>query len=267
MTRINPRDWELLSAYLDDHIPPQERSRLENRMRAEEPLRSALGELRRTRAILRRQPRLRAPRSFTLTPQMAGLRPGVRSQPSAYPVLRLASVLSAIFFLIVFVGDLAASRLQPAVVAQAPQLIAPPGMGGGGGGGGFGEAVTPELDALSVETQEVEAPVAKEVAPGPQPTEAGVMEEPQLELALPATDTAVEAQPLPDERAIATPEREEGIGGGEAEDILPTQPVGEQEPAALLVRSPLLKILQVLLALLAIGAGLAAFLLRRSSIR
>ncbi|MBN2549112.1 MAG: hypothetical protein JXB15_08145 [Anaerolineales bacterium] len=264
MTRINPRDWEQLSAYLDDQITPQERSRLESRIRAEEPLRSALGELRRTRAILRRQPRLRAPRNFTLTPQMASLRPGVRSQPSAYPVLRLASVLSAIFFLIVFVGDLAATRLQPSVVAQAPQLIAPPGMGGGGLNG----AVTPELDALSIETQAVEAPMAKEVA-RPQPTETEVVEEQPVELALPltATETAVEAQPLPDERAMATPEREEGLGGGEAEDILPTQPVGEQEPAALLVRSPLLKILQVLLALLAIGAGLAAYLLRRSSTR
>jgi anti-sigma factor RsiW len=88
---------EALSAYLDGQLTPKERSRLEKKLQASADLRAAMEEMRRTRAVLRSQPRLRAPRNFTLTPEMAGLRKqGTRSTPfSAY--FGLASALANVF--------------------------------------------------------------------------------------------------------------------------------------------------------------------------
>ncbi len=114
-------------------------------------LRSALDELRRTRAVLRSQPRLRAPRNFTLTAEMAGVRTGVRSsaQPvhGSYPVLRLASVLATIFFIVITIGELAVRIAAPApltvAISQDQPAAAPFGMGGGGGAEGPAAARRP----------------------------------------------------------------------------------------------------------------------------
>jgi Putative zinc-finger len=126
-TKISPHEAELLSAYLDGQLTPKERSRLEARLREDVQLRSLLVELRRTRAILRSQPRLRAPRNFMLTPQMAG-KPA-RTTPRAYPALRLASVLAGLLFVLVLAGDLLTASRQTAIpqpaANQAARQVAP----------------------------------------------------------------------------------------------------------------------------------------------
>jgi hypothetical protein len=121
-TKISPRDGELLSAYLDGQLAPRERAHLESRLQGDHQLRIALGELRRTRTILRSQPRLRAPRNFTLTPQMAGM--PRRSPPSLYPVLRLASVLAGLLFVVVLAGDLLTAPRQTSLRQPAPNTAA-----------------------------------------------------------------------------------------------------------------------------------------------
>ena len=121
-TKISPHEGELLSAYLDGQLAPKERVRLEARLREDPQLHSVLVELRRTRAILRSQPRLRAPRNFTLTPQMAG-KPA-RITPRAYPALRLASVLAGMLFVLVLIGDLITVPRQPALLQSAPNQAA-----------------------------------------------------------------------------------------------------------------------------------------------
>ena len=100
---LSPQDWEALSAYIDNQLNPRERKRLEIRLQASENLRIALDELRRTRRVLRGTPRLRAPRNFTLTPMMAGVRP-VRTR--LYPVFRLAFAMASVLFVLAFAGDL-----------------------------------------------------------------------------------------------------------------------------------------------------------------
>ena len=99
---LSSRDWEALSAYLDDHLSTKERARLEARLQSSPELKSGLDELRATRAVLRSQPKLRARRNFTLTPEMVGVKRPTR----AYPVMRLAAVLVSIMFVLVFVGDI-----------------------------------------------------------------------------------------------------------------------------------------------------------------
>jgi hypothetical protein len=322
-TRITIRDWEALSAYLDKQLNAKDRDRLVTRLDENPELRSALEELRRTRAVLRSQPRLRAPRNFTLTAEMAGVRSGFRpsahSVPGSYPVLRLASVLATIFFIVITVGELAVRTVVPApltvAISQDQPVAAPFGMGGGGGGAeGPGqpappaavEAPAPMLEAsvaseavtaemaptegaaaraaptatVAGEAAATEAAAVQALAPNvaPAPTQAvGAQEQPLGALPSQAADqqalavTPLAPEPTPTPVAVA---KQAASGQPQAEE--PAQPVenvaaaapAESQPAAPSPRISglaLLHVLQILLALLAIGSGLAALYLRRSA--
>jgi anti-sigma factor RsiW len=121
--QLSPRDWEYLSAYLDRQLKPKEIVSLEARLSADPVLSAALGEIQRTRDALRSLPRLRAPRNFTLTPQMVGQRSKWRPRPAGHmaPVLGFASALATFVLVLVIVGDLL-GILSPAVkpVAELP---------------------------------------------------------------------------------------------------------------------------------------------------
>lgn len=144
--KISTREWEALSAYLDKQLSARERSRLEAKLRESSELRQALQELQRVRTFLRSQPKMRAPRNFTLTPEMVGMRRRPVQRSRAYPVFRLASVLATILFVLVLVGDFISGpgSLRVSESAPAPQIVAmateqaeqaqraaPPGFGGG----------------------------------------------------------------------------------------------------------------------------------------
>jgi hypothetical protein len=308
MTRISSRDWEALSAYLDGQLAPKERSRLEKKLQASADLRAAMEELRRTRAVLRSQPRLRAPRNFTLTPEMAGLRkPASRSAPfSAY--FGLASALASALFVVVLLVDLlggtrmaapmakfsstqavalqeapsgerAASEEVEAPAAEAPSPaieMAAPAQEESQSPTPTGEllealeAVDPTLEA-EMQTETATAPGAGEM-PAQQATPAAVVPEgypaPLLEtdtgLAGPASEPLLPA-PTDTPPAIPTP-----APAGSIEDEAPAYPpAGSQaadqafEPASPVVRTTL-RLLEIGLALLAIGAGLVWFFLRRA---
>src|SRR5512136_3479604 len=90
-------DMEILSAFLDGEISPSEKTRLETRLQSEPGLAAALQELRQTRALLRRTPKRHAPRNFTLTPRMAGIRPPV---PRLVPAFSWASAVAMLLFLV-----------------------------------------------------------------------------------------------------------------------------------------------------------------------
>lgn len=123
---ISPREQETLSAYLDNALNPRERQRLETQLQARPELRAALQDLRQTRQLLRSAPALRAPRNFTLTPEMAGLR---TKPPRVYPVFRLAFALASILFVLVVGGEMfwgspAASPAEEVAMAPAAQSFA-----------------------------------------------------------------------------------------------------------------------------------------------
>lgn len=98
---VSNRDLELLSAYLDKELNPKERAYVEERLQSNPVLRSILGELHQNRAALRSLPRLRAPRNFTLSPELAGIKPKKRT----YPAFALVSALSSLVLIFVLVGD------------------------------------------------------------------------------------------------------------------------------------------------------------------
>ena len=123
------RDLELLSSYLDGQLSPSDVTRLETRLKTEHQLADVLTDLRATRNLLRKLPKRRAPRNFTLTRKMVGQNPPL---PRTYPLFRFASALATLLFFFSF-GFNAVGRMA----AQPPVF----GMGGGGGGGAGGVGV------------------------------------------------------------------------------------------------------------------------------
>ncbi len=97
---MNPGDLERLSEYLDGRLSPAELSRLETRLTSDPELAATLQALREARALLRQLPRRKAPRNFTLTPQMVARKPPL---PRAYPFLRLATAMAALLFLFLLI--------------------------------------------------------------------------------------------------------------------------------------------------------------------
>jgi hypothetical protein len=122
---IPPRDLEILNTYLDDQLPPRKRDNFEARLENEPGLVTALAELRKTRAVLRTTPRLRAPHNFTLTPEMVG-RIEVNKE-ALYPKLRLASAVAGFLFIMLVVGDFlgfSAVINRTSMDQAVPQIVA-----------------------------------------------------------------------------------------------------------------------------------------------
>ena len=69
--RIIVKEYEKFSAYLDGQLSPEETRQVEEQMKAHPDWRLAIEELSATRDLLRRVPRYRAPRNFTITPEVA----------------------------------------------------------------------------------------------------------------------------------------------------------------------------------------------------
>jgi hypothetical protein len=268
-TQITPRDWETLSAYLDDQLSAPERRELENRLGNNTELKQGLEELRTTRMVLRSLPKLRAPRNFTLTPSMAGQRMGAGTTPGVYPLLRLAATLATLFFFIVTAGGLALRFSLPAQTvvmrdAQSQNARSAPlfGMGGGGGGGGSNEA--PSLPPLAP------TEVTAENSMGKAPSQPGAAELQVTPLSpAPLEGTPDESQPGLMPKALSAVQ-----GSPEAQAPFAQAPQAPIEQAPSPGAQPvggsawtLLAVLQILLAILAVVSGVAALVLRRAGRR
>ena len=155
---MNFKDVEALSAYLDGQMSPSDLSRLESRLASDPGLASTLQALRESRGILRRLPKRRAPRNFTLTPVMVGKKPPL---PRSYPIFRFATALATLLFVFSYATNQVSQLAAPAPPAAY-------GIGGGapesrpqsGGGGGDMEepaATEPPMAAMAPLATEVPA--------------------------------------------------------------------------------------------------------------
>jgi len=198
------RDVEKLSAYLDGQLSTAEMARLESRLASDPALAAALEAIRQSRSILRRLPQRRAPRNFTLTPKMAGLR---APTPRAVPTLRFATILATVLLAITF----ATNTIAPmATTLQAPM---PYGFGGGGAegpaertqsGGGSDVAEAPAMEepatteeVLAAEApQEPAAPSVEQMmgTPTPESNDAQYAAQPTQSLKVPETPNDAAAQ-------------------------------------------------------------------------
>ena len=188
LNQLSTRDLELLSAYIDGELSARGIARLLPRLDREPALKQALEEMKAVVQQLGSLPEAPLPRSFTLTPDVVG----IRSRPRAYPVFQFATALAAIAFVALVgldtvVGQFSlASRgavmsdmVQEALVA-APQPEAELGIGET-----FAQA-DDQLDGVDALVEEeaagelappaVEAPAESDealrsgVSPSPQPS-------------------------------------------------------------------------------------------------
>jgi hypothetical protein len=184
MTTPSSRDLERLSAYLDGQLPQADRSRLELRIRSDPDFASALADLRQTQGLLRRTPRRRAPRNFTLTPKMAGIRPPV---PRLVPVLSWASAVAALFFICTLGAGLIG---QLSFGAAATSASAPSGYGAGP----LAAAPAPATAAPATMAPAFAAPVPLATA---TPAPATLAQPPNLPLARPSNSPPADQTVLP----------------------------------------------------------------------
>jgi hypothetical protein len=243
-------------------------------------MRVALKDLRRTRDFMRNQPSLRAPRNFTLSPQLAGIRIKERGSSFAFPVLSAVSALASILLVLVFVGDMlitgagpsqtfvaeAPIEEYPAVEETVPESFSP------------AEGELQEVPPTEITLQEVQVPSVA--------AEAEVLEsmmEEEVEAVSKAIETVDESRTG---GAIQTPIHEpvspdfEAVPGGivEHEPGLYDEDTGRLEPsvdqdisstARLIEKLPHLmqrstmRILEVILIMIAFSAGLAALYIYR----
>jgi hypothetical protein len=223
--QISPKDWQLLSEYLDGQLSPHDQSKLEQRMHSRPELRDGLEDLRRLRSVLRTVPRRKVPHNFTLTRAMVE-KPAVSRWMSWIPALSFSSAV-ATFLLVVSMlirlpGGVPAAMVSPEM--EAPQAMvfeaepaelaqdsaeAPPiivwggqgqvdGRGGMGGGSdatameGYGGAAEPEMGFMAIPEGELYADEGVE-PPGAEAAVEQPVEEPAM---APAPEAPPEAPAL-----------------------------------------------------------------------
>jgi len=236
------RAVEQLSAYLDGQLKPSEVTRLEARLRTDPELAAILQDLRQARGILRQLPQRRAPRNFTLTPKMIGLKPPM---PRSYPAFRLATALATLMLFFTFATNFMAPRMV---------RTAPPNLYGIGGGGG-GDGMEPELAIESAPAEELpamEEPAAPDMIVPPQPT---------LGTATADDNARVEPtlQPSEGENLQSAPADEPFVQKSAPSETMPKEPP--------VPKPPFDRMLQIALASIAILSALIAFILRTITIR
>lgn len=108
----SPKDWQLLSNYLDGQLTNQEVSTIETRLKSEPQLKQTLMEMQQTRYLLQHAKKVPVPRSFTLTPEMAAqIRP---ARKPLFPFFSFASVIATIFLVVVILFEFLPGMLSGA---------------------------------------------------------------------------------------------------------------------------------------------------------
>ncbi|NWF63937.1 MAG: hypothetical protein HXY38_06485 [Chloroflexi bacterium] len=187
----NFRDIERLSAYLDGQLDAAESASMESRLKSDPELESTLRNLRSARGILRQLPQRKAPRNFTLTRQMVGLKPPL---PRSYPIFRLATIFASILFLF----SLSATALSPLVSFENAAAPAPAfGMGGGcedceGAPAQEAGPATEEAFAAEMAPAATEEALMEEAAPLEATDEARIIETPSAKEPVPETEDQAE---------------------------------------------------------------------------
>lgn len=269
---LSRRDWERLSAYLDGQLSSREQARLVARLEEDADLRAALENLRATRDALRSLPSLKAPRNFTLSPEMVS-QPRQKTTPWV-PVFRLASALASLLFVLVVIGDVlglgrVGGLMQPAMDAPVAEMLVEEEQEDVVGVAAPTETAIAE-DAAE-EAREGEAEKAAEEAEMPQ-AEAYVEEEEAEEqapaLEAEATSPQATATPLPTASETTTPTQTPSPTFPPTETFTPiptsTPEVFTTPEADVgLPRFSPIRLLEIFLAFMAIVSAGIAFLLRR----
>lgn len=270
--KITNRDLETLSAYLDEQLTSRERAQLERRLQKDQELQNEIEQLRRTRQLIRNLPKVRAPRNFTLSPEMAG----IRKVPRPYPIYRLASALATILLALVLISDFLGGQQftqapqpekallgTPAPSIAAAQEIPPESpMGGGAAEQQTSESTEEVMSLAAPSTTETPMPTGEAVrmgAPG-KTSQAPAAALAEKQASEPAPETTGEAA------ADGVIEGSTPIPPGEmtVEPELSPTAISEATPTSF-TRGLSYRILEVVLALIALITGFAAIITRRGT--
>lgn len=212
---------ERLSAYLDDALSAQERRRFEQELEQDAELRAEMEQLRWVKLSVQELPRVRAPRNFVLDPAVYGQKES-RRQPAVagfYPGLRVATALTAFFFILALTLDLATpygALDRPLLGTGASQVaMEQPGRQADDTANVAGEEIesAPAADEAPVEEEES----AEE--PAPEISAFAVTEDPDVgEVAEEAAEESVQEEAI----TAAQPEAEEA-----QEEAVEEQPEAE----------------------------------------
>jgi predicted anti-sigma-YlaC factor YlaD len=157
------RAEDLISAYLDKRVSAEERAFFERHIASCTHCRAQLETTRSMVAALKAMPAVKAPRSFVLPREMA--KQPQRSFLSLYPALRLATVVAALAFVVLFAGDLLIIQSGGGAAPQSIPAAAPAPL----------EMAMPEAARQLAPTQDTAAPQAYSdtaTAPAEQPAPA-----------------------------------------------------------------------------------------------
>lgn len=283
MKQISSRDWEALSAYLDGQLTQKDRLRLEQKLQASSDLRLALEELSRTRTILRSQPALRAPRSFTLTPEMVGIRRERRPASRLYPAFSFVSALASLLFVVVLLGSFLTRGSNQASLAPAAESAQ-------------SAQSAPAILSTELPSEKASAPMALQPTQQANESAADQATEQMLSSVQMAPEGTPTGQPTVGLSAAQpfqtpTPEAPPAVAGAQilapsptqsepsespyeppeafSQALPPTQPAypvspETQESPRVNIDPSVWPVLEGLLAFIAIGSGLLAFYLRRT---
>lgn len=251
INKISQRDLETLSAYMDGELSLRARQQLEKRLGQESDLRGALEELRQSQAMMRSAPYLRAPRNFTLTPQMVGKPVRQPAYAGAFAALRMVSAFAAVLLLFTVLAEW---FVQPRQTAMIPvvQEVAPAAEG------------TPFFESVPAD-EPVEKLAMPEAVEAPAAEEEGIPLEPSGGGALPTEGVADLAMaPTPAGPRLLTPTATQvptKVPFNTPTSIPQAEEVRATESSQLPWR-----MLQLSLVVLAILSGALAFYLRRSAL-
>jgi len=270
---LSRRDIESLSAYLDDRLSPRQRRALRARISSDPALRTALHSMAQTRALLHRAPQAKRPRSFTLTAEMLG----ERTKPArTYPAMRLVSAIASMLFVVVVFGDIfLGGAIGGAETANKSMMAA-------------GVADEAEMAPMAMEAGDMEAPEAAEapLAEADEETVAADAPAEQVDGLGQQTSETPEFMPTPSVSGTlavdgtqlpvvpsSTAAAEEPGGIATFSRSLPDDEAAESDNSGLTVAAEddfgprtakvWLRIGETLLAVIAIGSGAAAYILRR----
>ena len=273
---ISNHDWEAISAFLDGELNSRERVRLEKRLQTDPELRQAAEDLSKMRSMLRSQPKIRAPRNFTLTPQMAGVPQRQARYP--YPFFRLASAVASLLFVMVLASDLLFGSSLYGVMQASQRAALPPVSESA-------PAAAPSMAApLAKDTQTQATAAASQPSLQSQPFNAPLGTKSAQELAPTGTPEA-QALMAPSLGAAAmpteTPSAEVGIMSAQEAPAAPTEDLLAQAPEPTLQveqqryqaethstgtagNSFAWRLAEIILGVIAVGSGITAFFLRKA---
>ena len=267
MNTQKPQDFERLSAYIDNQLSLAEKAELEARLAREPELKAGLQDLQQTVRALRSLPLVKPPRSFTLTPKQIGAR--ARRGP-LFPALRLGAALATLTLALVVAGDFAS---HGGLAASASRDLSTQG-------GAVTSVSAPNAASLPSPTSTPEAGVASLGASALVPTETAAPHN----FGTPTVRMNVMA---PSETPTGTDQRPLATGGPTIKNVAPSEtPAAADTPVSVAALPPVatvatpataesaaqssapgpssLRLAEVLLGLLALALGAAAWRARRA---